>query len=41
MIIDDVDIVCIAVLPNKGNAILLVDPDAVLPSTLPLQGLQL
>jgi hypothetical protein len=41
MIVDDVDVVCVAVLPNKADAVLLVDADAVLSLTLPFEGLQL
>ena len=34
MVVNDLDLVCIAILPSEANAPLIVDPDTVLPSAL-------
>jgi hypothetical protein len=40
MVIDDLDVPGFAVPPNKANAPLLVDPNAVLPLPVAAQGFQ-
>jgi hypothetical protein len=40
MIVNDLDFVSIAVLPNEAYTILIVNPDAVLPQAAPLQRFQ-
>ena len=40
MIVNDLDLMRIAVLPSKANAPLIVDPNTVQPSALPSQLLQ-
>jgi hypothetical protein len=40
MIVDDFDIVRVAVLPAKTNPPLIVDPDAVLTLAIPFQGFE-
>jgi len=40
MVVRDFDLVRIAILPLKTDAILLIDPNAVLSLTVPVQSLQ-
>jgi hypothetical protein len=40
VVVHNLDIVSAAVAPAKADAVLIVDPDAVLPGALPLQGFE-
>ncbi len=40
MIIHDLDIVCVPFAPNEADTPLVVDPDAVLPLSVAVQGFQ-
>ena len=40
MIVDDFNILRTSIRPNEANAVLVVDSNAVLPGTHPLQGLE-
>lgn len=40
MVIDDLDVIGVAVAPHKADSPLVIDPDAVLTLSVAVQGLQ-